>query len=170
MNTAEYPAAVICIHNEGNEVSLQLWKIYKPLRDHAARSEGFFRIVDESGEDYLFPEENFVPIELPMEVKRPFERALREQRRAAPTPRISGSVKRPSTGPRKEGEARYGESGLTSRIKVAEEAKGESKIDRQAFRSAAVDTNLVEHRQQLARFTAAAFASAGGFSMSVVTS
>jgi hypothetical protein len=94
MNTIEYPAAVVCVDNEGNEVSLQLWKIYKPLRDNDARSEGFLRVVDESGEDYLFPEENFVPIELPNEVKKPFERSVREQRRAAATPRTSGSVKR----------------------------------------------------------------------------
>jgi hypothetical protein len=93
MNTLEYPAAVVCVDNEGNEVSLQLWKIYKPLRDNDARSEGFLRVVDESGEDYLFPEENFVPIELPNEVKRPFERAIREQRRAATAPRTSGSVR-----------------------------------------------------------------------------
>jgi hypothetical protein len=56
---------VVCVQNEGNEVSLQLWKIYKPLQDSDANSEGFFRIIDESGEDYLFPQENFVPIELP---------------------------------------------------------------------------------------------------------
>jgi len=92
MTIVEYPAAVVCVHNEGNEVSLQLWKIYKPLRDHDAKAEGFLRVVDESGEDYLFPEENFVPIELPNEVKRPFERAIREQRRAA-GPELSRPVK-----------------------------------------------------------------------------
>lgn len=94
MNGVEYPSAVVCVQNEGNEVSLQLWKIYKPLRDDEARSEGLFRIIDESGEDYLFPEENFVPIELPAELKKPFERASREQRRAAMPARISSSVKR----------------------------------------------------------------------------
>jgi hypothetical protein len=94
MNTMETPAAVVCVDNEGNEVSLQLWKIYKPLRDRDARSEGFLRIVDESGEDYLFPEENFVPIELPAEAKKPFERAAREQRRSTTRPRVSGAVKR----------------------------------------------------------------------------
>ena len=94
MNTVEYPSAVVCVHNEGNEVSLQLWKIYKPLRDDDAKSEGFLRVIDESGEDYLFPEENFVPIELPAEVKKPFERAIRHQRRAASAPPLSGSVKR----------------------------------------------------------------------------
>src|SRR5688572_27138969 len=98
MNTAEYPTAVVCVHNEGNEVSLQLWKIYKPLRDSDAKSEGFLRVVDESGEDYLFPEENFVATELPGEVKRPFERVIREQRRAATVPRLSGSVSVPRPG------------------------------------------------------------------------
>ena len=94
MNTIDYPTAVICVHNEGNEVSLQLWKIYKPLRDNDARSEGFLRIIDESGEDYLFPEENFVPIELPAEVKKPFERAIRKQRRSANATQVSGSIRR----------------------------------------------------------------------------
>jgi len=94
MNIVEYPAAVVCINNEGNEVSLQLWKIYKPLRDNDAKSEGFLRVVDESGEDYLFPEENFVSIDLPNEVKKPFERAVREQRRSAAAPAVSGSAKR----------------------------------------------------------------------------
>ena len=80
--------------NEGNEVSLQLWKIYKTLRDDDARSEGLLRVIDESGEDYLFPEENFVPIDLPEKAQKPFDRAVRQQRRAASTPRSSGSLKR----------------------------------------------------------------------------
>jgi len=98
MTSLEYPSAVVCVDNEGNEVSLLLWKIYKTLRDSDAHSEGFLRVVDESGEDYLFPEENFVPIELPTEVKKPFERAIRAQRRAAAGPRTSGSIKRAAVG------------------------------------------------------------------------
>ena len=94
-NNIEYPNAVVCVDNKGNEVSLQLWKIYKPLPDDDAKSEGFLRVVDESGEDYLFPEENFFPIELPLEVKRSFERASRAQRRAVIST-TSGSVKRVS--------------------------------------------------------------------------
>ena len=94
MNITEYPTAVVCVQNAGNEISLQLWKIYKPLRDDDAKSEGFLRIVDESGEDYLFPETNFVPIELPAQAKKPFERAIREQRRTASAPRTSESIKR----------------------------------------------------------------------------
>jgi hypothetical protein len=86
--------AVLCVANEGNEVSLQLWKIYQTVRDDDARNEGFVRVIDESGEDYLFPEENFVAIDLPQKVRRPFARAVREQRLAATTPRTSGSVRR----------------------------------------------------------------------------
>jgi hypothetical protein len=70
MSTIEYPAVVVCVENEGNEVSLQLWKIYKPLRDNDARSEGFLRVVDESGEDYLYPASHFAPIALPTSVRR----------------------------------------------------------------------------------------------------
>jgi hypothetical protein len=94
MNSQSNPQAVICVANEGNEVSLQLWKIYKTLRDEDARSEGLIRVIDESGEDYLFPEEYFVPIDLPNGVRKPFERAVREQRRVTALPRSSASLKR----------------------------------------------------------------------------
>jgi len=83
MNGKQIPEAVVCVANDGNEASLHLWKIYKALRDRDAESEGLLRVIDESGEDYLFPEENFVAIELPAEAKKPFERAMRERRRAA---------------------------------------------------------------------------------------
>lgn len=107
---SQYPDAVICVHNEGNEVSLQLWKVYKPLRDDDARSEGFLRVIDESGEDYLFPEENFVAIGLPAEVKEPFERAMREQRLApAQAAAVSGSVRRMRSGAAKRAKNRNGD-------------------------------------------------------------
>jgi hypothetical protein len=92
MSDMTYPQAVICVANEGNEVSLQLWRVYKTLQDDDARSEGLIRIVDETGEDYLFPEQNFAAIELPKEVQKPFERAVRRQRREASAPRTSASV------------------------------------------------------------------------------
>jgi hypothetical protein len=83
--------AVICIENEGNEASLQVWKIYKSLRDDDALSEGFMRVIDESGEDYLFPEEIFARIELPHDVRKSFERAIRKQRQGAG---VSSSTRR----------------------------------------------------------------------------
>jgi hypothetical protein len=100
MNNSAYPQAVICVANEGNEVSLQLWRVHKALRDDDARSEGLIRVVDESGEDYLFPEENFAAIDLPKEIQKPFERAVREQRRAATTPRDWAAIKRAPVSPR----------------------------------------------------------------------
>src|SRR5436309_7046619 len=94
MNDKPDSNAVVCVANEGNEVSLQLWKLYKTLRDDDAESEGFLRVIDESGEDYLFPEENFVPIALPAEARKPFERAIREQRRSASIPAVLSSTRR----------------------------------------------------------------------------
>src|SRR6266545_6415078 len=73
----------VCVLNEGNEVSLQMWKIYKVLPDADASSEGLIRVIDETGEAYLFTEEYFAPIDLPSEVQRSFERAIRKRRRAA---------------------------------------------------------------------------------------
>jgi hypothetical protein len=101
MSDMTYPQAVICVANAGNEVSLQLWRVYKTLRDDDARSEGLIRIVDETGEDYLFPEENFAAIELPKEIQKPFERAVRQQRRAASAPRTSASNKTSRVGSQK---------------------------------------------------------------------
>jgi len=80
MNRAHFQP-VLCVANEGNEVSLQVWKIYKALRDEEGEAEGLIRVIDESGEDYLFPEENFVPIDLPQSVRKPFERAVSMQRK-----------------------------------------------------------------------------------------
>jgi len=97
MNVSSYPKAVVCVANAGNEVSLQLWKIYKTVRDSDAYAEGLIRVVDEEGEDYLFPEENFVPIELPRKIKASFERAVRRQRVSAKTLRASRAVKRVGT-------------------------------------------------------------------------
>ena len=56
---------VICINNEGYEVSLEKGKVYRVINDPQANERKFLRIIDESGEDYLFPEEFFVAIELP---------------------------------------------------------------------------------------------------------
>jgi hypothetical protein len=61
---------VVGIDNEGYAVSLEKWKIYIALRDAAAEKHGLLRIVDESGEDYLYPKKSFRPIALPQAVKR----------------------------------------------------------------------------------------------------
>jgi hypothetical protein len=56
---------VICIENEGYPASLELWKVYHILPDAKASQHSMLRIVDESGEDYLYPAASFVPIQLP---------------------------------------------------------------------------------------------------------
>ena len=76
-------STVLCIENEGNEVSLQVWKIYKSLPDSDAEAEGMLRVIDEEGEDYLFPRENFASIELPANMQKAFERSVNRQRRSS---------------------------------------------------------------------------------------
>jgi hypothetical protein len=56
---------VICVRNDGCEVSLELRKVYQVLPDAPAEWHHLLRVVDESGEDYLYPEDFFLPIELP---------------------------------------------------------------------------------------------------------
>jgi hypothetical protein len=61
---------VICIDNEGYPASLERRKFYVMLRDPAAEKQGLFRIVDESGEDYLYPKAFFRTVALPQSVKK----------------------------------------------------------------------------------------------------
>ena len=55
---------VVCVANTDCE-DLKVRKIYQTLPDEAATADGLVRIVDESGEDYLYPAELFIQIELP---------------------------------------------------------------------------------------------------------
>lgn len=61
---------VICIHNEGYEASLERRKIYVALPDARAEKLGQIRVIDESGEDYLFPKDAFLEVSLPQSVRR----------------------------------------------------------------------------------------------------
>jgi hypothetical protein len=55
----------VCIRNEGNEASLERNKLYLVLPDRKAQADGLVRIIDEGGEDYLYPAEWFVALEVP---------------------------------------------------------------------------------------------------------
>jgi hypothetical protein len=57
-------AFAVCIDNKDYPASLELHKIYRVLKDDDAAKEGDLRVVDESGEDYLYPAENFIIIEV----------------------------------------------------------------------------------------------------------
>jgi hypothetical protein len=64
----------ICVSNAGVPASLELRKVYRLVSDPAAASEGLVRVVDESGEDYLYPDKFFVPIEVPKAAVRAFSK------------------------------------------------------------------------------------------------
>lgn len=61
---------VVCINNEGYRASLEKRKIYVSLRDAIAEKRGLLRIIDESGDDYLYPRIFFRAIALPQSVKK----------------------------------------------------------------------------------------------------
>lgn len=73
MTTAEDARFVICINNAEYPASLELHKIYRVLADEDAELTGDIRVVDESGEDYLYPAEQFAPASLPLELKHSSE-------------------------------------------------------------------------------------------------
>ena len=64
----------ICVNNYGVPASLELRKVYQVVDDPDAATEGLVRVVDESGEDYLYPDKFFVPIRVPKEAARAFSK------------------------------------------------------------------------------------------------
>lgn len=65
----------ICVDNTEYPVSLELHKVYRVLADAEAFQDGDLRIVDESGEDYLYPANYFLPVDLPRNVVRAINKA-----------------------------------------------------------------------------------------------
>jgi hypothetical protein len=61
---------LICVDNTGYRVSLECRKIYAAIPDAHAESLGQVRVIDESGEDYLYPKKAFVEVALPQSVRR----------------------------------------------------------------------------------------------------
>ncbi len=60
---------VIYVANEDYPASLEKRKMYEVIPDPAAEKHGQIRVIDESGEDYLYPKEYFVPVSLPKNVE-----------------------------------------------------------------------------------------------------
>ena len=65
---------VICINNKGCE-DLDVRKIYEVLPDESAAKDDYIRVIDESGEDYLYPASNFCPIEITANVRESLKHA-----------------------------------------------------------------------------------------------
>lgn len=59
----------VCVQNQGCE-DLELGKVYQVLADESAAQDGYIRVIDESGEDYLYPADYFVPVVVPREAER----------------------------------------------------------------------------------------------------
>ena len=68
------PKFVLCVRTAGS-VDLERRKVYQILPDRTANRDGYVRVVDESGEDYLYPAEYFVPVRLPDAVLRDLEKS-----------------------------------------------------------------------------------------------
>jgi hypothetical protein len=65
---------VLCVSNEKYQASLEARKVYQCVPDTQAEAHGQIRVIDESGEDYLYPVDIFLPIEIPEEATRVFAR------------------------------------------------------------------------------------------------
>ena len=67
---------LFCLDNRGYPASLEVRKVYRSLHDPVASARGLIRVTDESGEDYLFPSDRFVTVELPRSAARAFAGAF----------------------------------------------------------------------------------------------
>jgi hypothetical protein len=72
----------LCVEDGGME-DLEARKLYQILPDREAAREGYIRVVDESGEDYVYPSDLFVPVRLPAAVVRRFRGPVRSKSAAA---------------------------------------------------------------------------------------
>jgi hypothetical protein len=61
---------VLCVRNKDYPASLEVRKVYRVLADEQASKRRHLRVIDESGKDYLYPEEYFVPIKLPQAAEK----------------------------------------------------------------------------------------------------
>ena len=71
---------VVCIDNSDYPASLELHKIYRVVQDEDAQADGDLRVIDESGEDYLYSASRFVGISVPAEVQRSLNRLKQDTR------------------------------------------------------------------------------------------
>jgi hypothetical protein len=67
---------VLCVRNRDYPASPELRKVYRLLKDELASRHRQVRVIDESGEDYLYPQEYFVPIKLPQAAERAVLQAI----------------------------------------------------------------------------------------------
>jgi hypothetical protein len=66
---------VVCVKNKGYAAALELRKLYQVVGDQTAAKLHQIRVIDESGEDYLYPEDYFVPVQFPQSAEKAVRRA-----------------------------------------------------------------------------------------------
>ena len=69
---------LLCVRNKGCE-DLELRKLYEQIPDARSAKEGFVRLVDESGDHYLYPADRFIVVELPREAEQALASAARKR-------------------------------------------------------------------------------------------
>ncbi len=75
MKRTESARFVVCVRNDAYPASLELRKLYQVVADDAAVRHHQLRVIDESGEDYLYPEDYFVAVQLPQAAEKAVLRA-----------------------------------------------------------------------------------------------
>jgi hypothetical protein len=73
------PRFVVCVKNKDYAASLEWRKLYEAVSDEAAGRLHQIRVIDESGEDYLYPEEYFVAVQLPQSAEKAVRRSRRQR-------------------------------------------------------------------------------------------
>lgn len=68
--SSPWPRFVLCVDNRGYPASLEVGKVYRQVKPHSNDMKAWIRVIDESGEDYLFPDRRFVAVELPPRARR----------------------------------------------------------------------------------------------------
>ncbi len=66
MNTPTTRPFVVCLNNQNYEASLEAGKLYRVVPDDRAMKHGYTRVIDESGEDYAYATDRFLPLALPV--------------------------------------------------------------------------------------------------------
>jgi hypothetical protein len=61
---------VVCVENKSYAASLELRNLYQVVADETATKLHQIRVIDESGENYLYPEEYFIPVQLPQSAEK----------------------------------------------------------------------------------------------------
>jgi hypothetical protein len=78
---------LLCVSSAGVEISLDVWKVYRQLTDEWSESHNMVRVIDNTGEDYLFPASHFMPIQ----IEPAMERRIRSSAQTS-TKRVSSTA------------------------------------------------------------------------------